>query len=315
MYKIKEIPKDFLVKEIPDYELDESGQYSYFWLTKTNYTTMNAVKTIAAALNIPLKFIGFAGTKDKRAITKQTISIKAPKEKVETLNLKDIKLGYIGQGSKPISLGDLKANEFVITVRNLITRRLQHGEIIPNLFGPQRFSKNNAEIGRALVKRDFETAMNLIDQAEVKQHLENFPGDFIGALRKIPLKIRKIYIHAYQSLLWNKTVQEFTKIHRSRNMKIPIIGFGTDIDSIEDPDLKQIINSLLEQEEITTRDFIMPAIKELSAEGSQRNLFVIPKKIEIITEKDELNENKLKTIVSFSLPKGSYATVVIDYFF
>jgi tRNA(Glu) U13 pseudouridine synthase TruD len=98
-------------------------------------------------------------------------------------------------------------------------------------------------------------------------------------------------------------------------MKIPIVGFGTDIESIEDSELKNIIKDILKQEEITTRDFIMPAIKELSAEGSERDLFVIPKNIEVITEKDELNENKLKTIVSFSLPKGSYATVVIDYFF
>ncbi|MEE9525462.1 MAG: tRNA pseudouridine(13) synthase TruD [Candidatus Woesearchaeota archaeon] len=315
MYAIKELPKDFLVKEIPLYKLDENGSYSYFWLTKKDYTTMNAVKRIATALNIPIKKIGFAGLKDRKAITKQIISIKASKEKVEALKFKDIKLSYVGQGIKPISLGDLEGNEFVITVRDLTTRRLKHGEIIPNLFGPQRFSKNNIEIGRALIQRDFQTAMELIDQEEVKHHLEEFPGDFIGALRKIPLRTRKIYIHAYQSFLWNKTVKEFIKLNKAKNREIPIIGFGTDVEFIQNPDLKEIIKNILNEEEISTRDFIMSAIKELSAEGSQRKLFVIPKKIEVITEDDELNQGKIKTVISFTLPKGSYATVVIDYFF
>ncbi|MBD3354705.1 tRNA pseudouridine(13) synthase TruD [Candidatus Woesearchaeota archaeon] len=309
MYKIKESPKDFIVKEIPDYDLDRSGDYSYFWLIKKNTTTMDAVKRIADRLKIPLKNIGFAGTKDKKAITKQTVSIKKiKKEKIESLNLKDIKLEFIGKSSSPISLGDLKGNEFVITVRNITKDKIKPKEIIPNLFGPQRFSTNNIEIGKAIIKRNLEKALKLIDKKEVQKHLEKFPGDYIGALRKIPLKIRRIYIHAYQSMLWNKTVKKYINLGHHQNIKIPIIGFGTNIKSIEDEDLKKIIKDILSKEEITTRDFILPAIKELSAEGDKRDLFMKIQNLEIETKKD-------RAIVSFSLPKGSYATVVIEEIF
>jgi len=316
MYKIKQLPQDFIVKEIPNYKLEESGPYSYFWLTKKDHTTMYAVKKIADKLNIPLKHVGFAGTKDKRAVTKQAISIKnIKKDKINNLNLNNIKLEYIGKGSSPISLGDLKENEFVITVRNIDTKKIRHRDIVPNFFGPQRFSKNNIEIGRALVKRDFKKAVSLIDQIKVQKHLEKFTEDYIGALRKLPLKIRKIYIHAYQSDLWNKTAKSYIKAGHHKNIKIPIIGFGTEINNIKNNDLKDIITDILKKEEISVRDFIFPAIKEISAEGDKRDLFVIPKNLDIDLQEDDINKDKLKVIVSFSLPKSSYATVVIKYLF
>jgi tRNA(Glu) U13 pseudouridine synthase TruD len=202
----------------------------------------------------------------------------------------------------------------VIIVRCLASKRFTSKALIPNLYGPQRFSKNNDEIGEALIKRNFKKAIELIDQPEVKERLNDYPGDFIGALRQLPLKTRKIYIHAYQSLLWNRTAKEYTKLSH-KNIEIPLIGFGTDIESIQDEDLKSIIQEIIKQEEITTRDFILPAIKELSSEGSQRKLFMKIKNLEIQITADELNENKFKAIVSFSLQKGSYATVVIQELF
>ena len=154
MYIIKQKPEDFVVNEIPVYKLDDKGRYSYFWLTKTNYNTVDAVKRIAEKLKIPIKTIGFAGAKDRVAITKQIISIKsAKKEIVESLNLKDMQLEFVGKGGSPISLGDLKGNEFKIKVRNLSANNLNQPNMIPNYFGPQRFSKNNAEIGKLIVKK------------------------------------------------------------------------------------------------------------------------------------------------------------------
>ena len=74
MYKIKQIPEDFIVKEINDIILNNDGKYSYFLLKKKNYNTLNAIKAIAKKLKINEKDIGFAGNKDKEAVTKQTIS-------------------------------------------------------------------------------------------------------------------------------------------------------------------------------------------------------------------------------------------------
>ena len=40
MHKLKQIPEDFIVREISDYEVDESGSYAYFVLKKKNYNTL-----------------------------------------------------------------------------------------------------------------------------------------------------------------------------------------------------------------------------------------------------------------------------------
>ncbi len=315
MYKIKQVPEDFVVKEIPDYILGEKGEYSYFLLKKRNYTTIDAISKIANKLRIPLKFIGFAGNKDKAAITEQLISIKNLKViDISKLNLKDLVLEFIGKGKKPISLGNLKGNQFKIIVRNLATKRTPTKSIerIPNLFGPQRFSKNNIEIGRYLVKKNFKKAIDLMEHRKVEEFLEDNPGNFIGAIRTLPLKLRKIYIHAYQSFLWNKTIEEYLKTFPHKNELVPIIGFGTDITNNK---IKEITIEILHEEDINQRDFIIPQMPELSEEGSERSLFVKPENLIINIEEDELNKNKFKAIVKFKLQKASYATVVIDFIF
>ena len=107
MYTIKESPKDFLVKERISLQLD-GGHYAIFKLKKTNYNTLTAIAHIAAALQIPSKTFGFAGNKDKKAITEQFCSVKdVSKDRLEKITLRDIEIEFIGNSSKPISLGDL----------------------------------------------------------------------------------------------------------------------------------------------------------------------------------------------------------------
>jgi tRNA pseudouridine13 synthase len=120
MYKIKEAPEDFIVKEINKINLTKDGNYLICILKKTNYTTTRALEQIARNLKIPLKNIGYAGIKDKNAITEQYISIKnIAKDKIIKLNLKDIKLNVLGYSDEPIVLGKLIGNEFIITIRCL----------------------------------------------------------------------------------------------------------------------------------------------------------------------------------------------------
>ena len=117
MYKLKQIPEDFIVNEISNFEVKGKGNYSYYILRKKNYSTLRAAEHIAEKIGIPLKWIGFAGNKDKAAITSQLISIK--NKKADGISLKDIELNYLGSGDEPISLGDLEGNRFEITIRNL----------------------------------------------------------------------------------------------------------------------------------------------------------------------------------------------------
>ncbi len=293
MYRLKEKPEDFIVNEITNIKLKKKGNYSIFFLKKNNYTTEKAVQTIANKLNIPRKFISYAGNKDKVAITTQYISIK--NAKIKELELKDIRLDFKGYLDKPILLGDLKGNEFIIKV--ITDKKLKKINKMVNYFGEQRFSKNNKEIGKLIVKRDFKRAVDFIiknNEEQVKEYLSKKPTDYIGALRKIPLKILKLYVHSYQSYLWNEMVA------KSNVKTLPIIGFGTEV--------TKDIQKILEKEGINSRDFIIKQIPELSSEGTERDLFVDIKNLEI--EKIEKGY-----IIRFILPKGSYATETIKQIF
>ena len=118
MYKIKEIPEDFRVDEISNVELKDSGKYLYFLMNKRDYTTQEALGNVAMLLGVPQKFLGFAGTKDRRAVTSQMVSgRRVGKDKLEGVKIEDISVSFKGYGDDPISLGDLKGNKFEIVVR------------------------------------------------------------------------------------------------------------------------------------------------------------------------------------------------------
>jgi len=326
MYKLKQIPEDFIVKEINKLEIKDKGKYAYFLLKKRNYNTLRAIQQIAKELRINEKNIGFAGNKDKNAVTEQFISIRSFKNK--EIELKDIKLEFLGFGGKEISLGSHQENEFFVTIRNLslseITKikNLEDKKIIiPNYFGEQRFSRNNQLIGKAIVKKDFEKAIELILESksdfstEIDKHLSKHKNDFVVALKKIPFKLLKLYVHSYQSCIFNEIVNQYQR-KPIKNKKIPIIGFGTEINEKKfNGELNKIIRKIMEKEEITFRDFIIREIPELSQEGDERDLFVESKFKIIESRDDELNNGKNKIKINFSLPKGSYATVFVDYLF
>ena len=306
MYQLKQVPEDFIVKEISNLKIKDSGKYSYFLLKKKNRNTLDVIKEIAKQLRIKEKQIGFAGSKDKHALTEQVISIILKKERIEQIKIDHVQLEFLGYGQEPISLGDLEGNQFEIIVRN-VTKIPQPITFVENYFDEQRFSKNNAQIGKHLVKKEFAEAVKLIDHYKVQQHLPK--TDAVGALRELPLRLLKMFVHAYQSYLWNETLAaqqkgkeskyslgKFVFSEQKKDLTINLIGFT----ELNDP----LIKNLMQKENLTHRDFIIKQIPELSMEGETRQAFVQIKDLEI-----EKVEDGIK--VKFTLPKGSYATMVI----
>ncbi|MCK4589816.1 MAG: tRNA pseudouridine(13) synthase TruD [Nanoarchaeota archaeon] len=318
MYQIKQIYEDFQVEEIPKHELT-SGPYLYFWLEKQGLNTSEAIRLLAKALNISFKKFGYAGNKDKRAITKQVCSVyNAKKEKLEKIKLNNIKIKIIGPGHKPISLGDLKGNKFIITIRNLTQKqikKIQPIKKILNLFDEQRFSTDNIEIGKSIVKGNFKQAVKLLlknnlVKNKIKKHLQNKPHDYVNAVKLVEKKLLMLFIHAYQSYIWNESVKKITPKPKS----VPIVGFGTEVKN-------KIIKQILKKENVTPRDFIIKQIPEISAEGIDRNVYAQVKNFKILRSKASgmpegnppsiKEKSKDKITISFQLPKGSYATRVI----
>ena len=296
MYQIKQLPEDFVVNEVLDLKTEE-GSFSYYKLTKNNISLDDALEVISEKLNIKRKFINFAGTKDKKAVTTQTISIsKGPKKDFDFGN---VRLDYVGMGKERINLGQLKGNTFEIIIRN-IEKMPEPKTKFVNSFGEQRFGihKNNHEVGKLLLKRDFKSACALIDNRKIQAYLREKPTDFIGALRQLNKKILMMYIHAYQSHLWNA----LTEKHKE-DIILPLIGFETENNEAE---------ALLKKDGLSTRDFIFREIPELSSSGDSRNIYAEAEKLEIgIPEDDELNKGKKKLKLKFFLKKGSYATEFI----
>lgn len=315
MYAIKQIPEDFIVKE--HLQLKQGlGAFAYYLLKKRNYTTAKAIQMIARELNINEKYINYAGNKDRRAVTEQYISInRGPQKNVEG---NEISLTYISNGSERINLGSLDENEFTITVRNLteedITTCHKNRKIlkIPNYFDEQRFgtNKNNHIIGKHIIKKEFKEACSLVE--ETNEYLQNHPNDYVGALKSINRRILRLYVHAYQSYLWNTTIERLLKTNIKVD-QVPLIGFDC---NCKDEKVQQIIDSILQEEKIDARDFIIREIPEISSEGGSRTLFTEVNDFKLIKKaKDELNENKQKIILNFKLQKGCYATNVIKYLF
>lgn len=298
MYKIKQIAGDFIVKEVANIRVKDKGKYAYYKLKKKNWNTLDVIREISKRLKVPNKNIGFAGSKDKKAITEQMISVK--NKKIRELGIKDVSLEFVGYGDEPITLGELTGNHFEIVVRNLDDFEFEVPAKIINYFDEQRFGGNNVEVGRSMIKKDFQKTCVLLE-------LEVRNNDYIGALKKIPMRLLRMYVHAYQSYLWNETVKETIK-QKIEVEEVPLVGLMTEFDD----DLKEIIENILDQEKLTLNDFIIKQIPQLSLEGDLRKVFVEVKEFKVLDKSDdELNEGKKKVKISFKLGKGSYATLVV----
>lgn len=307
MYIIKQKPEDFAVKEITVIEPAKSGNFSYILMKKRNITTMDAIQQIADFLRIDVKHIGFAGIKDKNAVTGQYISVPAGQEKrLEHFKSRNIRLEFLGKGEKRISLGDLKGNSFEIVVRDA----KEPGKLdrFVNYFGEQRFSENNIRIGRAIIKGELEKAAMICRERQVMDHLKRNKRDYVGALKRLPKKLLTLYVNAYQSYLWNLAVKEYLEENKNPDdsISVEILGFGTEF---KDENIKNIYEKMMGKEKINQRDFIVRRMPDLSSEGDARKVFVEPENLRI--EKIDRKTYRL----SFFLPKGCYATELIRQMF
>lgn len=323
MYRIKQLPEDFMVEEIPKIKLGK-GPYTYFILEKRFWNTRDAVRAIASRLGIKEKYFNVAGIKDKNAVTKQYVSVlNVPKHRLESLKIKDIKIKVVGNGMERLKLGQLSSNHFKVIVRNL-DKKYDKISSIENYYDDQRFGGKNALLGKALVKGEFRKACYNLG-------LEWQNSDYIGALRKLGKHILRIYVNSYQSLLFNEALASYLKSkykkycmvgyskgsfvfsdEKLKNDKFPILGFLTEFNNKE---ISSIYNGIMLKEKIKKEDFILRPVPELSSEGNSRKMFVDVEDLRVSYQKDDLNKGKLKAVLDFKLPPGSYATLVVKKMF
>ncbi|MGM5480857.1 MAG: tRNA pseudouridine(13) synthase TruD [Nanobdellota archaeon] len=340
MIRHKERPEDFIVTELPRDDLvqEEATAYHIYLLEKRNYTTERAVTHIVKALHIPRKNIAYAGTKDKNAVTRQYITIKGvSKESVASLELKDITLTFKGYSTEAMKLGHLKGNSFEILVRGLPREYklpFEHAKmvIVPNYFDKQRFSTANIDIGKAIMKKEYKQAVDILintdqDWAQtITEHLQKQQNDYIGALRLLPNKTLLFFVHALQSKIYNDLLTQeiehmFTRTHdleydfgtlaipdinelletrSTSRSELPLVGYESDLTREQE--------KTVEDQGLSTRNFINRSIPQLSLEGSNRKSFTTATDVKL---EETINDDEKTVKATFTLPKGSYATIVL----
>jgi tRNA pseudouridine13 synthase len=160
---LRRSPEDFRVDEVPAYLPSGSGPHLYVRIEKRGRTTRDALRTLAHALAVAERDAGYAGLKDRDAVTTQWLSFPVAKDPDPARLAADgIVVLEVSRHANKLRPGHVRANRFVLAVRGGDPGRaraaaealLARG--LPNFFGPQRFGAEgrNAEIGRALLRGD-----------------------------------------------------------------------------------------------------------------------------------------------------------------
>lgn len=155
----------------------------------------------------------------------------------------------------------------------------------------------------------------MVFERKILEYLNDNPNDFLGAFNLLPRNLRRIFIHGYQSYLWNLSLSERIRrdplypqpydVFENGEPVLPIIGFAT---KFADNSMSDFMKVLLEKEGITRSDFRAKAVPGLTFPGSNRTITIKQQNFSVELEE---NDQKLRVLLQFSLQSGSYATVVL----
>ncbi|CAH2055083.1 unnamed protein product, partial [Thlaspi arvense] len=263
------------------------GKFLKFHLYKENKDTQEALGLIGKMLGVQPKSFGFSGTKDKRSVSTQRVTVfKQQPSKLAALNkrLFGIKVGDFCHVKEGLLLGQLMGNRFTITLRGVVANSEEtikksaeslgkDGFI--NYFGLQRFGSGSVpthHVGAALLKGEWKDAVDmildpresdilneargyyketgdidgtlrqlpryLVAERAILQCLKKCPGNYLQALKGIPRTLRMMYVHSYQSYLWNNAASLRVQKYGTNQV---VVG---DLVSTKVDDAKRIVSSL-----------------------------------------------------------------------
>lgn len=392
--EIRTINEDFYVEEIPLNQPSGEGPNTWLWIEKEGRNTLDVVLDIARELGINRKQMGFAGMKDKAAVTRQWICVsnKTPEELHELEDkLHHVKILEIVPNQKKLRIGQLVGNKFRLMIRDVkdpdsaaqraeeILSQLKEKGVL-NYYGYQRFGKNRPNthlVGKALIKggvkaavdryighpydtepRHIQEARGFYDQGELEEALDSMPSgmryekmmirallkekkkkgeldekSYILALKSLPKPLSRMFVHAYQSYLFNRVVSERSKLGIDQyvdgdilidneehlihefdpeeiNQRIqefhahpsaPLFGSKVPLAGAK---LGKMEQTVLDGEKLKLDDFMVPKMPKLGSHGIRRAI-----RFKIWDVSAEATEEGV--LVGFSIPKGSYATSVL----
>lgn len=158
--EFRSTPEDFEVEEVPSYAPSGNGEHVFALIEKRERTTKDAVRALCETVGADPKAAGWAGLKDRHAVTRQWISIwGAPLGAVMQADVDGVRVLQAALHPHKLRTGHLRANRFHIRLRQIDVSRMDDlrcvlSEIetqgLPNYYGEQRFGREGDNAERAL---------------------------------------------------------------------------------------------------------------------------------------------------------------------
>ena len=353
-FSVKEVLSE---KAIDSFDNDEG--HAVYLLKKSGIDTNHALADIEKRYGLVLKSLGLKDANAKTQQYVYAYKKINSLEEYNGKKYSAQRVGFVKKPiSKKDMLGNYF--EIRVSDLNDALPSFSGNENILNFFGYQRFGSKRPIthlVGKSIIKGDYEEAIEYLlsfsskydseknneirklisERNSESEIIELLPysmdiernllrqlsndNDSKNAIRSIPLTLRRFYIQAYQSFLFNKTLSlayEFEEQlfapenddvcfdknfvlgkfenDSSQKLAIPLVGHSYYKKSRFDYYIKKV----LEEELLTPKDFFIKDFQELSIDGGFRNASI-----------NYLNFQMHENLIKFQLSRGSYATIVL----
>ncbi|MBM4355010.1 MAG: tRNA pseudouridine(13) synthase TruD [Deltaproteobacteria bacterium] len=316
--KVKARWEDFVVEEIPETAPSGEGPYIRILVEKRGWDMETLIRHLATQLEIDDTQVGYAGLKDKQAVTRQWFSVPADcRDRLERVDSPSTKLLESHADDVFLKPGHLSGNRFVIRLRGAPVESLDVARTalerlardgLANVYGNQRFGKDlqAVETGRSVVLGEKElTGLSRLKRRFVISAFQSFLFNAYAAARIERGLLRRVLtgdvlrdIPSDTLLIAGARWRAVDVDGKRLAVTGPVYGRG----------LMWGEGRVRELElDVLSRYGIAPsAFDEFQAIGwgSRRNLLVFPEECSVSPDPDGI-------LLAFQLPKGCFATTVL----
>ncbi len=319
--RIRALPEDFVVDEIPLYPAIGEGAHTFLQIEKRLRTTEELAADLAAAAGVAKRDVGYAGRKDRLAVTRQWFSVPDldPKRAME-FELPNARILDAVRHRNRLRVGHLRGNRFAIEIRDLDADRATQAkekldEILvtglPNRFGTQRFGRNgsNPERARQLLARP----RRIRDRRAARFLLSALQSEvFNRVLQERPLPLDRLEFGdvaiKHESGGAFLVEDPDRENERAAAFEISPTGpiFGKKVIETAAAPLGRETDAMTACGIPDARDLQLPP--GIRLRGARRALRVLPTAVQVRQTGDTM-------LLRFELPAGSYATVLLEELF
>jgi tRNA pseudouridine13 synthase len=293
---LKHLNEDFVVTELPLQLPAGEGEHVWLDVEKNGANTAFVAQQLAEAAGVQDRDVGYAGLKDRHALTRQWFSIYLPKgETPDLTQLQHPEFKVLAQSRhvKKLRPGDLQGNHFRIVLRDVVGERsaveanlqaiASHG--VPNYFGAQRFGFDggNVEQGRAMLAR------------EIRVRNPKKKGLYLSAVRSFVFN--EVLAQRIQQGLWGQTLPGDVLDEAGRPTG-PLWGRGR----VSTTEQAQALENAVAERHATLCNGM-----EFAGLDQERRTLVVS-----LADLSWAWPQADQLVLNFALPAGAYATVVLD---